>query len=202
MAHGYDTIFGSYKANGHLFDGLEVPEGIDKDVVIDQIFIATQDLEVLYSNPSFLQNAITSWSRRNLPIWSRLYNTEQLEYNPIENYDRRELGTDTNTYTAGTTRTDRNSGSDTIETYVSGFNSGNTSAGTPKDKTITSPGSVVTMTNAGTDTNELKHEFRAHGNIGVTTTQEMITQERDVATFSTIGYIVDSFKNAFCLLVY
>ena len=40
------------------------------------------------------------------------------------------------------------------------------------------------------------------GNIGVTTTQSMIKEERDVAEFSTVWYIVNSFKKRFCLMVY
>ena len=43
----------------------------------------------------------------------------------------------------------------------------------------------------------------AFGNIGVTTSQQMLTQEIDIAKIiNVIPYIVDSFKNRFCLLVY
>ena len=40
------------------------------------------------------------------------------------------------------------------------------------------------------------------GNIGVTTTQKMIAEEREIAQFSIINYIAVSFKERFCLLVY
>lgn len=40
------------------------------------------------------------------------------------------------------------------------------------------------------------------GNIGVTTTQSMIKEERDVDTFNLMDYIIDSFKKRFCILVY
>ena len=43
----------------------------------------------------------------------------------------------------------------------------------------------------------------AFGNIGVTTSQQMLTQEIDIAKIiNVIPMIVDSFKNRFCLLVY
>lgn len=43
---------------------------------------------------------------------------------------------------------------------------------------------------------------RAYGNIGVTTTQDMIEQERRVSNFDIIDVIIAEFKKTFCLLVY
>lgn len=44
---------------------------------------------------------------------------------------------------------------------------------------------------------------RVHGNIGVTTSQQMLQQELDIAPKLNItNIIIDSFKNRFCLLVY
>lgn len=40
------------------------------------------------------------------------------------------------------------------------------------------------------------------GNIGVTTTQAMIREERDIDKFNLMDYIIDSFIKRFCLLVY
>lgn len=45
-------------------------------------------------------------------------------------------------------------------------------------------------------------KIRAYGNIGITTTQQMIQQERDIVQFSIFDFIVDDFKMDFCLLVY
>lgn len=43
---------------------------------------------------------------------------------------------------------------------------------------------------------------RRTGNIGVTASQDLIKKEREVADFSIIEYITQSFKERFCLLVY
>lgn len=43
---------------------------------------------------------------------------------------------------------------------------------------------------------------RRTGNIGVTATQDLIKKEREVADFSIIEYITQSFKECFCILVY
>lgn len=43
----------------------------------------------------------------------------------------------------------------------------------------------------------------AYGNIGVTTSQEMLTQELEIAKIIEVGpIIIESFKNRFCLMVY
>ena len=47
-----------------------------------------------------------------------------------------------------------------------------------------------------------KHSGRTHGNIGVTTSQQMIEAERRVSEFNIIDYITDSFKRRFCIMVY
>ena len=43
---------------------------------------------------------------------------------------------------------------------------------------------------------------RRTGNIGVTASQDLIKKEREIADFSIIEYITQSFKERFCLLVY
>lgn len=47
-----------------------------------------------------------------------------------------------------------------------------------------------------------KHEMRAYGNIGVTTTQDMINQQRELVQFNLIDYIVDDYMQNFCVMVY
>ena len=43
---------------------------------------------------------------------------------------------------------------------------------------------------------------RRTGNIGITASQDLIQKERDVADFSIVRFITESFKKRFCLLVY
>lgn len=46
------------------------------------------------------------------------------------------------------------------------------------------------------------HNLHAFGNIGVTTTQQMIEQERNVVQFDIIDYITDDFITNFCIMIY
>lgn len=49
---------------------------------------------------------------------------------------------------------------------------------------------------------ERSHKLRAYGNIGVTTTQELIKQERELAEFNIYDYILHSFMKRFILMIY
>lgn len=57
-------------------------------------------------------------------------------------------------------------------------------------------------TSAEQHDNVEEYERREFGNIGVTTTQQMIKEERESVQFNIIDYISNSFKKRFCLLVY
>ena len=53
------------------------------------------------------------------------------------------------------------------------------------------------------DDMEVSREAHLYGNIGVTTSQQMLEQELEVAPkLNVINYIIDSFKKRFCVLVY
>jgi hypothetical protein len=76
----------------------------------------------------------------------------------------------------------------------------------------TTENGTITNTETGKDTeNEnvnggrtVKHTRtgRAHGNIGVTTSQQMIQSERDLVVFNLYDVIAESFIENFCLMVY
>ena len=250
---------GLYKYNPDIFDNLNVPTGIDKDTVVDNILLECYDFELLFPSYNLMKIAIRNWSNIEQPIWNKLYNTENLDYNPIWNVDgdvtetrevtREKSGEDgltitnsgTNTETVTGTREGENGKNNTVNTSdsttgtsenvhsVAGFNendlvisekdNGTTGTTGTGSRTEVETGtdseeysesrngtSGLSQTNAGTNSEsetvgETLHTRRT-GNIGVTTTQQMIREERDVATFSTIKYITDSFKKRFCLLVY
>lgn len=58
---------------------------------------------------------------------------------------------------------------------------------------------LVNSSGASTD---VKRTARMWGNIGVTTSQQMIKEQREVVEFNISDYIIDSFKRRFCLLIY
>lgn len=89
------SVWGLYQWDNTLFDNLNVPEGINKDDLCDNILIESASLEVLYASPDFLKQAIGVWSERRSPIWAKMLETTGYIYNPIHNYDRTETHTET-----------------------------------------------------------------------------------------------------------
>ena len=113
------SVLGLYEWDNTLFDLLSIPEELSKDTLVQNLLAELAELEVIYPNPIVMKNLIGVWSAKQLDIWERLYATTQYEYNPIENYDRQESGTDggtnntTHTGTDGRTEAITNGGTDT-----------------------------------------------------------------------------------------
>ena len=169
------SIMGLYYANPHIFDGFKTPDGIDRQTAIDQILQDCAELEIIFPNPDYMTVAIKRWSDISQTMWERLYNTTVIEYNPIHNYDRTE---ERDLHVNGTT--------DNRHT-VAAFNSseleptyGDNSRGESSD--------------TGT--------LRTYGNIGVTTTQQMLESERKTVLYNIYDTIVNQFKQRFCIMVY
>lgn len=125
-------------------------------------------------------------------------------------------GSDTQTTSSSGSSTE--SGTDTTTNKVAAFDSNtlldHASSATAYGHAVsdTGSGSATTQYNR---TNSLQHgekiehdgtterNLLAYGNIGVTTSQEMLTQEMEVAKIiNVVPIIIESFINRFCLLVY
>lgn len=225
------SLLGLYQINPGLFLELELPEGVDKDSVIDNLLMETAELEILYPNPYFMQAAIGKWSSKELPIWQKLYETTVLKYDPISNYNRTENWTENessdrkgssenigsvSTETEGNNTQNRN-GSGSLDTshYVSAFNETNftptakdsetqnaSSTTSQKDSASVNSSESSSIRTSDSDKRSVERAGEISGNTGFYTKQKMIEQEREVAMFNIINHIISSFKNRFCLLIY
>lgn len=59
-----------------------------------------------------------------------------------------------------------------------------------------------TLDKATTDTGTIKHEKTEQGNIGTTSTQSLILEQREVVKMNILDIIIDDFQNKFCLGIY
>lgn len=127
------------------------------------------------------------------------YNTATLA---TESLDTATLGA-TNNKTVHTETSQTGTDAGTVNTATTDAGTVNT-ATTDTGTVNTTTSDAGTIADAGTDTGtvELRRTGNAKGNIGVTTTQQMIEQERNVVLFNVYDYIVESFKKRFCILVY
>lgn len=112
------TIVGLYHYNPKLFSKMVMPDGIDRDLLIDTIVMKGGDYEVLYPNPDLMEDLIGTWSRTWLPTftnWKRA-SDDLSEIAPLENYDRLENWSDnvneTTHSTGNTTGTGETTGAD------------------------------------------------------------------------------------------
>lgn len=221
-----------YRYDNNLFEGMRpsVPQAIDFDNLINLLLIETAELEVLYPDPSKCKLFITMWSQSRANAWKRVYDALFAEYSPIENTDRHEEITDTTMVKTEDNTTDERNGWTTVTGSDSiTFNEGNRSttesvtgfnADTFKNNaktetthaTDTTEGTNTANTQAGnrndigktgTEERTYTHINHTHGNIGVTSNQKMVTEEIELRLNNDIQhFIINDFKNNFCLLVY
>lgn len=186
-----------------LFKNLSVPEGLTKQTLTDNILLRGGEFEVLYANPSAMQSLIGIWSNRMQDTFNRWVSALAIEYAPLENYDRMESWAD---HTEGTGSSDSSGTvstetSDTSELTKSAYNEAGYS---PYEKTLNN-GTLESSTTDGTDTemeNDSTHNGRIHGNIGVTTSQQMLQAELDLGYWNIYEKITELFLQEFTIPVY
>ena len=169
------SLLGLYSFRGDILDNFKLPEGIDRDDFIEMLLFDTAELELLTPDPDIIKQLLGRWSNVRVNAWSKMLVTETVEYNPIHNYDRQEDWVDDGT------------GSSVTDLSVAGFNDADMA-----DRERTGTGT----------TTQSRHTARISGNIGVTTTQQMLESERESRKYSTVYEIIGEFKERFCLLVY
>lgn len=220
------TVEGLYNYDNTLFDGFNVPEGLVKQIAIDVILMRTRELEILYPDFNYMKTRITIWSNKYQINWKKLYDTTVLEYNPIENYDRMEDWTDTDDETSTSARDNTRNTTNTVKSTSTNeimnsvnvtdqntaFNAGLADHAKQITDGDTTENGSITNTETGKDTENENvnggrtgrhtRTGRAHGNIGVTTSQQMIQSERDLVIFNLYDVIAESFIENFCLMVY
>lgn len=177
------TLRAMYQTNPTMFDGLAVTTHADKELLIETILHATDPFEALYPSADIMKEEIGRFSRINLLTWQKLEDTLYFEYNPTENYDRQEDSTVT---------TDSSVSADgTGEQQTSAYNT--------EDYTNLNKNTTGTQS---TGKNTTGTASRIHGNIGVTTTQQMIAEERSIVQFNVYDFIAGQFVNEFCVRLY
>lgn len=195
------SVIGMYKYDNTLFNLFELPSSMEfvKENIINAICLETQELEVLYPSTQTLQFAIGVWSNAMKPIWEKLYATTKLDYNPIENYNKTETVTENEKRNDDlSSSTESNSNSENINQNVA-FNNQDFSN---NEKNMLNTDNQITGSETNKYNTDRTLETKTSGNIGVTTSQQMIEQERKISEFSIVQYIVDDFKERFCLMIY
>lgn len=174
-------------------------------------FYKYYDTENMTNNTNMIKQAsdyIALYGKSHKYEYDKLVDTLSLEYNPIENYSMTEKGTDTRTPNITQTNKGVNTNTVGVDTSVTtGRTTFDKSDSFINDTKTTNTGTNTdtqdintTVTTAGTE--KTVHEFTRSGNIGVTTSQQMIESERQLAMFSVVDLFVKAIADIILIGVY
>lgn len=123
--------------------------------------------------------------------WNKIYDAINTAYKPLENYDMKEKETPNVTKTRNI-KEDMQTDND-----VYGFNS---TTPVPQSKSTLSGNK---LNNEQTESETGTRDLERHGNIGVTTSQQMLQSEIDLRTnYNFMKQIMNDVDSMLCLLVY
>ena len=179
------TIYALLSTNNSLFAYLYTPDEIDKDYVIDFICYRCGELPVIYTDPNFLMQQIRIWSFTRKETWERMYLALSTKYKPLDNYNMVEEESESND-------TEQETNGENIEL----------SQAFETAKGLTENGKTV----GNSELNETRNRDRRltrSGNIGVTTSAQMLDSECEVrAKWNIYEIIAQEFKAEFCAQIY
>lgn len=175
------SVMGLYNYDPTIFNGFQLPDGVDRKLAVDTIITELAELSLVYTDPETMRKLISLWSAAQLDNWTRMLRALTEEYNPLHNYDRYEDWEDNATANASGSNTQSRAG------Y-------NQDAGMVDDQKDTQETS---------STADTKRKGRMYGNIGVTTSAQMLEGEISVRDqFNIYDIICNSFKRKFCVMIY
>lgn len=208
------SVLGMYNTDSTLFDLIHLPEGLDHDVLVNNILMECSELEVLYTNPSFLKFAIDNWSKKELPVWQKLTDLWSSEMDLSGEYDYERKRTPNLSHTKTGTETQTPSGS-IIDSGTVGSTTTDSVSAYNSNSFENREQSVVNGTNGNTRSFQNYQDQKSYNTINAETGTETITEKghkkpmyeliagaSDVAQNNIYDYIVESFKTRFCILVY
>ena len=165
---------------------------------------STYDSEILSAIASLFGGIIEN---RFGSKWNKIYSALNESYNPLENYNMSETRTpnltETRTPNLTHSETASNTSSTDVENGVYGFNSTNSNPSTDSTGSQTdSLNRTNTDTGTETKTNTGTESLSRSGNIGVTTSQQMLESELELRKYDFYQMIYNDIDTILCLKIY
>ena len=178
------SIRGLYTWDSSLFDGMTIPEELDRDVLVQNIVNDYAEMEVLYPDADFMKDAITQWSQMRYHAWDRMKDVLYEDYDPFINIKRDENRTITQS---------RNLSSDGTSTnQVTAWNSIEFADRERDNSNIKDTGTVTTT-----------EHFHVEGDSAITDAQDVLKKEMDARIkYDLYHIIMTEFKERFLLMLY
>lgn len=93
MRKAYISILTLLQYDEDLFENLQLPSVLDKDVFINELVAETAELEVIYPDPEIMSQMIGNWSASRIHSWNKIATVLYEEYDPFINIKRDEVRT-------------------------------------------------------------------------------------------------------------
>lgn len=177
---------------------LSLYTGAETQRTKDKVVYECGMLECLHQSPETLKKAVYQWVSANKHRWTNLFRTTLYEYDAISNYDRKEEWEEVDEEHEAQNGEGSNSGDNSVTHNVGAYNNAMQKAA----EDVSEGSSSYNATGSKDSKKTRKHRARMFGNIGVTTTQEMIEAERRVVSFDIADIIAREFRQQFCIAVY
>lgn len=208
------TLAELYAKDAQLFSGLGsyLPTDSDRSIGLSD-FVALAltelgELQTIFPTAATLKAFLTTWGKLHAANWAKMQTALDATYNPLHNYDRTETVSDVESVSGSGSSSGSSSEAETSdrEEYGSGFNSATTgAAAVPVRREQTSPRRQASETSEAesTTSRSLLHESNIAGNIGVTTSQQMLEAELQLRDRFSLYYIIlDEFRREICVEVW
>lgn len=205
------TLNGFYNYDPSILTGLDLPEGIDEEQLR---FTILDNAGMMYPYHQVLPQlgiAIHNWFTQNKDNFARIIAAVSAEYNPIENYDRKEDRTqgrtlDTSNELSSTANTNSNTNSNSTSTSSRAADNSEAFRNTNQEIGSATSGGNTNTNSSGNSKENVKEDIveslRVHGNIGVMTNQMMVQAELDLRRYNIYEDICNRFVDKFLLGVY
>lgn len=189
------------------------------ELLEELLYIECGDLYPYYQSLPFLKAQIRNFFLRNQDQFRRVWEALNSDYNPIENYDRIEAWSDSHSSSESTSESLSMSSSESV--HASTSSSDSTSSSSRGDISAynsdtlrpqsASEGNAATSGHNTNDTNGSSlsahqklnafgrealdsHRGRVHGNIGVTSSQQLIQSSIELGSFDAYLWVVTLFQ--------
>ena len=219
------SFLGLYSYDPSIFDDLQLPSGIDRETLINNLMAGTAELEVMQPDPGIIKIVLGWFSRKRLPQWQRVADAYGLDYRIDADTDltitrtpdlqRDETRTPNLKYSETRTpdliTTGENNGADTSTIRRAGFNSEDLET---SEQTTTELGTGNSIHSSGTETTERSEtgserrqasETGSDKHVTIGRRQpvpDLIARELELARSDVMEYIISDIRRNFCLLVY
>lgn len=222
------TLIGIHNyTNGAIWNDIELPEGLDKDILVNEILRRNGEFPVVWPDADFLKIQIDFFFKKWKHNFTKWVEAANKEYEALYNVDVTTTTTEEGTNEANSATSGQNNGtvnrsgssssngssgntsteskaaydSNTFQNVRQVVDNGNTSLSTSETDSETS-----SATNSESMTSNSEHEILTEeykrGNQGITMSQELLLAEYNVWLFNIYNQIADIFANEFCVCIY